>query len=68
MSEKVLRLPGVHSNAYRNLVRFIAIADTAKVLRFYMDSIWICLRNGYITEHEADDLMEQGEIRMQAFR
>ena len=62
---EIIPFPVRHSNAYKNLQKFIAIADTAQSLNFYMESIGDCLDKGYITQSEAKELTRQGRERRQ---
>lgn len=51
------------STGYNNLARLIAIAATADVLNFYMDSIEEMENKGYLLDGEAKRLEEQGRVK-----
>lgn len=51
------------SVGYDNLARLIAIAATADVLNFYMDSIEEMENKGYLLDGEARRLEEKGRAK-----
>lgn len=63
---QIINFPGKQksgSAGYDNLARLIAIAATADILNFYMDSIEEMENKGYLLDGEARRLEEQGRAK-----
>ncbi len=63
---QIIQFPGSGakaSNGYENLARLIALAETAKTLNFYMESIGVLEEQGNLLAGEAEKLAEQGRAK-----
>ena len=57
---KVVEFTASHSNAFNNLIQFIEISDTVRILSWYLEAIEVSKNKGYFKPGEYTKLCELG--------